>query len=75
MKKYIKAVLPIIIGSAVGVFIGRAVFLYTDFKSHPELYIANSAPWYTALFMPAVFTLCVIIICSVLKFLLRKNKK
>ena len=46
MKK-LNHILNIIIGAFVGVFIGHGIYVYWDFKTHPDLYAVRSAPWYT----------------------------
>ena len=46
MKKLNHA-LNIIIGAFVGLFIGYAIYVVWDYNAHPQLYAAQSAPWYT----------------------------
>ena len=47
MKK-INIIINIFIAVFIGVFIGHGVYTVWDFKTHPELYVVQSAPWYTS---------------------------
>ena len=58
MKK-VNNVLNIIIGSFVGVFIGHGLYVLWNFKTRPELYAMQSAPWYTSL-NPTLLAICVV---------------
>ena len=49
MLKRINNLMNIVIGAAIGVFIGCGLYNFSDFKHHPELYAMQSAPWYTQL--------------------------
>ena len=46
MKK-INIIINIFIAVFIGVFIGHGVYTVWDFKTHPELYVVQSAPWYS----------------------------
>ncbi len=37
----------IVIGSFIGVFIGFGIYKFWHFKTYPNLYAMQSAPWYT----------------------------
>lgn len=43
--KRLNAILNIIMGAFVGLFIGHGVYVVWNFKTHPELYAMQSAPW------------------------------
>lgn len=43
MKK-INIIINIFIAVFIGVFIGHGVYTVWDFKTHPELYVVQSAP-------------------------------
>ena len=49
MKEKVQKAVKAVLGLALGVFVGRSLWLRQDVISHPELYAANSAPWYTPL--------------------------
>lgn len=74
MKKW-NNTLNIIIGSFVGVFIGRVIYTLWDFKTHPELYAIQSAPWYTSILVNGVFTLVVLLVCVVIKAIIKHKAK
>ena len=40
----------IVIGSCIGVFIGFGIYKFWHFKTYPNLYAMQSAPWYTECF-------------------------
>ena len=50
MKK-INIIINIFIAVFIGVFIGHGVYTVWDFKTHPELYVVQSAPWYTSIYI------------------------
>lgn len=75
MKK-LNAILNTIICTVIGVFIGHDVYIIQDFKKHPGLYEMKSAPWYTSILMYGAVTVVVLIICIVIKAVLKyKSKK
>lgn len=68
-------ILNIIIGASVGVFIGHGIYVYWDFKTHPDLYAEWSAPWYTSILMYGVFTIAVLLVCFVIKAIIKHKQK
>lgn len=58
----VKRILNIVTGVSVGALIGRVLWVIVDYKMHPEIYAANSAPWYTAILVALVFWGIVILI-------------
>lgn len=74
MKK-LKSFLPIVIGAFIGCFVGRAVYLFADFKFHPENYAANSAPWYTPLLPHGIMVAVVVLVCAVAIAVINKKLK
>ena len=75
MKNKLNSILSIIMGSVVGVFIGYSVYSVWDYKTHPGLYAMQSAPWYTGLLIYGGFAAAVLILCIILKCVIRKNKE
>ena len=71
--KKIQTTLNIIIGSFGGTFIGHALERYMHYRKYPAIYEIHSAPWYTALIIPAIFTLIVILVCIVIKIVLKRK--
>ena len=47
--KRLYATLKLFLGCSIGVFLGRCIYLYFDFKARPDLYAMQSAPWYVDL--------------------------
>ncbi|MCI8638532.1 MAG: hypothetical protein HFG41_05110 [Coprococcus sp.] len=69
-------ILRILMGSCVGVFLGSSIYRYYDYKTYPELYEMNSAPWYLSIEVNAVYTLIsVVLIFIVMQVLKRKRKE
>ena len=73
MKK-LNHFLNVLMGSFFGVFVGMTISNYREFRNHPEIFAARSAPWfcYGALQGLALF-LIVVIICTVIKRIVRKR--
>ena len=71
MKK-INNFLNILIGAFVGVFIGHGIYVYYNYKTHPDLYAMNSAPWYTSILVYGIFTLVVILVVIIVKILIKR---
>lgn len=73
--KNAKKIINTIMGAFVGVFIGHSAYVVWNYKSHPELYAMQSAPWYTSILVYGGFTLVVLVVCSVIKVVLKLYKK
>ncbi len=65
-------ILNIIIGSAVGVFVGHGLYIVWDYNTHPGLYAMQSAPWYTSILVYGVYAAVVLLLGIVLKLMIRK---
>lgn len=75
MKK-LNAILNTIICTVIGAFVAHGVYIILDFKMNPGLYEMQSAPWYTSILMYGSVTVVVLIICIVIKAILKyKSKK
>lgn len=74
MKK-LNTLLNTIIGAFMGVFIGHGIYVIWDFKSHPELYAMQSAPWYTSILMYGIATLFVVSVSLIIKVIIEKKNK
>lgn len=70
MKK-LNHILNIIMGAFVGVFLGNGLYAAWNFKTHPELYAMQSTPWYTSILVCGVFTLFVLVVCLVIKAIIK----
>ena len=75
MLRKINSILNIIIGSCIGVFIGHGIYVYWDYKTHPDLYAMQSAPWYTSILVYGLFTIVVLIAGIIIKLIIRRRLK
>ena len=75
MLKKLNLILNIIIGVSVGVFIGHGVYVFWDFKTHPDLYAMRSAPWYTSILFYGIETAVVLLAAVIIKLIIRRRSK
>lgn len=73
MLKKLSGILNIIIGSFVGAFIGRAIYVYWEYQKYPDLYAMQSAPWHTSIIVSGLFTVVVLFLAIAIKWFIRKN--
>ena len=55
--------LRIVLWCAAGSLLIHGVWLCVDYKTHPEIYEANSAPWYTGLIPHGAIAAAVTAVC------------
>ncbi len=72
MKK-IYSVLRIALWSFIGVFIGSSLYNWYDYKTHPDLYAMQSAPWYLSIEISAIFTIIVVIVIFTIMWIIKKK--
>ena len=58
MLRKLNCFLNIVIGSFIGVFIGFGIYEFWHFKTYPNLYVMQSAPWYTELLLDGACMYC-----------------
>ena len=75
MMKKVNSILNIIIGSSVGVSIGHGMYVFWDYKTHPDLYAMQSAPWYTSILVYGLFTIVVLIAVIMAKIIIRRRSR
>ena len=75
MQAKIQKLLKALTGVALGVFIGRSLWLWQDVSAHPELYEVHSAPWYTQLLVEGAVTAGVILAGGAVYWILEKKRK
>ena len=75
MLKKLNRLLNIITGAFVGVFIGHGLYVYWDFKAHPDLYAMQSAPWYTSILLYGAVTAAILLAALVVKLIIRQKAK
>ena len=74
--KTLNTVLNILMGSFFGVFIGDLIANYKNYQQFHEIYDAtNSAPWYYGSLSSLILFLAVVIICVVVKLIIRNKAK
>ncbi len=74
MKK-LNNLLNTAIGAFIGAFIGHTIYDFWNFKTHPELYAMQSAPWYTSVLVHGIVTLIVVITSLIIKMIIKKKSK
>ena len=58
--------------SAVTIFATRTIVDYIDYKVfRPDMYLVRSAPWYTASLLYGVITLAIVLVCLVIKVIIK----
>ena len=62
-------------GAFIGVFVGLSGNIVRQYKTHPELYAMQSAPWSTSILVYGAVTLAVLVICMVLKLIIKCRKE
>ena len=67
--------LNVAMGTFVGLWIGRAVYVLWRHQVHPEFYGMQSAPWYTSIWVDGVFMLAALAICLLVKLILKSVAK
>lgn len=75
--KRLYATLKLFLGCSIGVFLGRYIYLYFDFKARPDLYAMQSALWYVDLEIQGIVTAVLAAVLLAVMWLVRKkiNKK
>ena len=74
MKK-LNTIMGVIAGSTAGAYIGHVIWRVWDYRTHPDLYIVQSAPWYLSIWINAVFTAAALAVELVIYLLLRRRWK
>lgn len=59
-------------GSCIGVFIGNGIYVFWDYKTHPDLYAMWSAPWYTGILVYGIVMVVVLIAAVLAKLIIRR---
>ena len=75
MLRKLNCFLNIVIGSFIGVFIGFGIYKFWHFKTYPNLYAMQSAPWYTELLLDGALVAVVVVVCIILKLIIWKKLK
>lgn len=75
MLRKLNSFLNIVIGSFIGVFIGFGIYKFWHFKTHPNLYAMQSAPWYTELLLYGALVAVLVVVCIILKLIIGRKLK
>ena len=75
MLRKLNCFLNIVIGSFIGVFIGFGIYKFWHFKTYPNLYVMQSAPWYTELLLDGALVAVVVVVCIILKLIIWRKLK
>ena len=62
-----------VMAAFLGTFIGCGIYEVWKFKTHPELYAPQSAPWYTNILFYGVITLIALLVCIVIKSIIKRK--
>lgn len=72
--KRLYIILKLLLCADVGLFTGLALYEVLRYKLHPELYLLNSAPWYTGILLSGAATGLAAVILGAALLILRRVK-
>ncbi len=75
MLEKLNWILNIVMGSFIGVWIGHGIYVLWDYKTHPDLYAVQSAPWYTSILLYGAVTAVILAAAIIIKQMIRKKSK
>ncbi len=75
MLRKLNCFFNIVIGSVIGVFIGFGIYKFWHFKTYPNLYAMQSAPWYTELLLDGALVAVLVVVCIILKLIIWRKLK
>ena len=64
-----------IMNTVVAFFLCRSVFYIWDYLSNPDAYAMQSSPWYTAMLWLGAYTLGIVVVCSIIKIVIKQRNK
>ncbi len=73
MIKKLYRTLNVIVYSFAGALIGNSIYTYYDYKTHPDLYEMQSAPWYAAIQANVILFLITALVIFAVRWILRKK--
>lgn len=68
-------VLNCIIGGLLGIFLGRAIFPFWNYRVNPKTYALYSAPWYYDLIFYGIIVAVLLGIALIIKLIILKKLK
>ncbi len=63
-----------IVGCCVGVFVGHGLYVFSDYRKHPDLYAMQSAPWYLSILTYGIFTAVMVVLALIIKGMIAYKK-
>lgn len=75
IKERISKWINIIMIAVICAFAGASVITYIYYKAHPEVFAVTSAPWYYVIFEYAIYAVIILIICLIVKLIIKKKRK
>ncbi len=57
----------------IGVFIGKSIYQFFDYKAHPAFYAVQSAPWYLGIEIHAIFTIIVVAAILIIRWFIKRQ--
>lgn len=73
MLKKLNIILNNLIGSFIGVFMAHSIYKYFEYVKNPDLYRAQSAPWYKSIQVNGLAVGLIIFVAIIIKLLIRKE--
>lgn len=74
MKKLYN-ILKIVLLCFIGVFIGSSIYQYHDYKTHPDIYVSQSAPWYVSIEIRGILTAIIVMAILITMLIIKKKIK
>lgn len=59
----------------IGTFVGKSLYQYWDYKSHPAFFAMQSAPWYLSIEIHAIFTMIVVAVILIIRWFIKRKMK
>lgn len=60
-----------IMNTVVAFFLCRSGFYIWDYMTNPDAYAMQSSPWYTAMLWLGVYTTVIVVVCSIIKAVIK----
>ncbi len=70
----VNRMLNTIVGCCVGVFVVHGLYVFSDYRKHPDLYAMQSAPWYSSILTYGIFTAVMVVLALIIKGLITHKK-
>ncbi len=71
--KRLNQILNVVMGAFIGIFIGQSIYKIWHYNKYADMYLTQSAPWYTSILVSGAFTIAVILIVAIVKLIIRKK--